>query len=227
MAGVAALGSQLVTTKAASAAPGTSNGNTVISIFLRGAADGLPMLVPASSSLGFDYLDQVRPGLVPTAADLLPLSGANGWAMNKNLAPFAPCWSSRELAFVPAVSSPGITRSHFDAQRYVDMGGVPTGSSGWMDRLLTTLGPGTTFRAIAEGSTAPASFVGAENKLVLSSLGGFTFSGDGGDEKRTADAITALYRGMSGSLPAVVDETLASLSAAAPVRGSKPQNGAK
>src|ERR1700712_4779102 len=53
MVGVAALGSQLVTTRAAYAAAGTgANGNTLITIFMRGAADGLRILVPASSALG-------------------------------------------------------------------------------------------------------------------------------------------------------------------------------
>lgn len=227
MAGVAALGSQLVTTRAAFAAPGKSNGNTVINVFLRGAADGLRMLVPASSALGLDHLLDARPGLVPGESGRIALSGAGGWAMNANLAPLAPFWASRELAFVPAVSSRGITRSHFDAQRFIDMGGVPNGSSGWMDRMLTVLGPGTTFRAIGEGSTAPASYTGAERKLIMSSLSGYTFPSASGDEARTGDAITALYRGMSGSLPSVVGETLTSLSAAAPLRGAKPQNGAK
>src|SRR6476469_8378683 len=74
MVGVAALGSQLVTTRAAYAAPGLGNGNTLVCIFLRGAADGLRILVPASSELGVDYLRTVRANLVPVVAVLFALA---------------------------------------------------------------------------------------------------------------------------------------------------------
>src|SRR4051794_20574604 len=58
--GGAARGSQRAPTKPAYAATGVSNGNPLIPIFLRGAADGLRILVPASSELGVDYLRTVR-----------------------------------------------------------------------------------------------------------------------------------------------------------------------
>ncbi|HEX4727251.1 MAG TPA: twin-arginine translocation signal domain-containing protein, partial [Jatrophihabitans sp.] len=115
MVGVAALGSQLVTTRAAYAAPAASNGNTLICIFLRGAADGLRILVPANAELGVDYLRSVRANLVPVDAKLTALSG--GWALNSALNPLMPFWTSGELAFVPAVSTSGSTRSHFQAQQ--------------------------------------------------------------------------------------------------------------
>jgi uncharacterized protein (DUF1501 family) len=214
MVGVAALGSQLVTTRVAYAAPGVSNGNTLVTVFLRGAADGLRILVPAGSQLGGDYLRSVRGPLVPADAALLSLDGAPGWALNSALAPLRPFWASKELAFVPAVSATGVSRSHFQAQQFLERGGSDTLSTGWLDRTLQQLGPGTTFRAVSQGSAQPPSLSGAQSKLAMDSLKSFSFPGWSGVTASSEAAITALYRGVGGSLGADVPTTLAALSSA-------------
>ncbi len=223
MVGVAALGSQLVTTRAAYAAPGTGNGNTLIVVFLRGAADGLRILVPNSSALGLDYLKTVRPQLIPTA--LSPL--ADGWALNSALAPLLPFWKSGELTFVPGVSTAGISRSHFQAQSYLERGS-DTSTTGWLDRALSQLGPGTTFRAVAASDTLPASMAGEQTKLVVSSLQNFVFPGWDGVAPQSEAAITTLYRGLSGPLGEDVPTTLAALATAATAQAKAGvQNGAQ
>jgi uncharacterized protein (DUF1501 family) len=224
MVGVAALGSQLVTTRAAYAAPGASNDNTLITVFLRGAADGLRILVPASSDLGLDYLTSVRPKLVPTA--LSPLAGTGGWALNSALKPLLPFWDSGELAFVPGVSTGGITRSHFQAQSYLERGS-DTSTTGWLDRALAQLGPGTTFRAVAEGATLPASMAGEQAKLVVNSLKNFVFPGWSGVAPQSETAIATMYRGLTGPLGEDVPTTLAALATAASAQAKAGvQNGA-
>src|SRR3954470_20549220 len=137
MVGVAALGTQLVTARAAYASgAGASTTNTVIVVFLRGAADGLRVLVPASTQLGYDYLQTVREPLLPSG--MVALSGTNGWAVNPVLAPLTSAlWGTGELAFVPAMSSVGITRSHFQAQQFLETGGQAGAPNGWLDRVLT------------------------------------------------------------------------------------------
>jgi len=224
MVGVAALGSQLVTTRAAYALPGTSNGNTLIVVFLRGAADGLRILVPASSALGLDYLTSVRPTLVP--ASLSPLAGASGWALNSVLAPLLPFWTSGELAFMPGVSTAGISRSHFQAQSYLERGS-DTSTTGWLDRALAQLGPGTTLRAVAAGSTLPAALAGEQTSLVVSSLKNFVFPGWSGVAPQSEAAITSLYRGLAGPLGEDVPATLAALATAGSAQAKAGvQNGA-
>lgn len=226
MAGVAALGSQLVTTRAAFAAPGATNGNTLVVVFLRGGCDWLRVLVPAASSLGLDYLKSVRPALVPGTSSLLPLSGAGGWAANGKLAPLLPFWGTGELAFVPAVAT-SPTRSHFDAQRFLETGGQTTATNGWLDRLLTVLGPGTTFRAVSEGWNTPTSMLGTEQKLAMSSLADFSMPAWTDLKDRTATAVNDLYRGLSGTLPQDVADTVAALATAASAQAAAgPQNGA-
>ncbi|MDQ2835831.1 MAG: DUF1501 domain-containing protein [Actinomycetota bacterium] len=213
MVGVAALGSQLVTTRAAYAASPGASDNTLVTIFLRGAADGLRILVPASSDLGVDYLHSVRPKLVPADAGLLPLTGSGGWALNSALAPLMPFWTSGELAFVPAMSSNGISRSHFQAQQYLERGS-DTATTGWLDRVLSQLGPGTTFRAVSEGSALPAAMAGDQTKLVMNSLKSFTFPGWSGVAPQSEKAILAMYRGLTGPLGEDVPSTLAALATA-------------
>ena len=229
LVGVAALGSQLVTTKVAYAATATpTTQNTLITVFLRGAADGLRILAPASSALGLDFLRTLRDPLVLGDAQLIPLAGTGGWALNNAMQPLVDgLWASGELAFVPAVSANGVSRSHFDAQQLLEKGGSTSYSTGWLDRVLQQLGPGTTFRALAEGWDAPASFAGNQPKLVIDSLADFTFPG--WDEIRPASqkAVSDLYRGVIGTLGEDVPSTVLALSTAATVRaGAGVQNGA-
>jgi uncharacterized protein (DUF1501 family) len=217
MAGVAALGSQLVTTRAAYAATASTSDRTLIVIFLRGAADGLRIVVPATSSLGVDYLRSVRAPLVPAVSTLLPLGG--GFGLNPKLAPlYNLLWASGEMAFVPAVAVPGISRSHFQAQQYLEKGGSDTAPSGWLDRVLTQLGPGTTFRAVAEGATLPASFAGNEPTISLNSIDDFVFPSWDAVRPAAEAAVLALYRGVGGTLGEDVPTAISALSTAAQIR---------
>ena len=105
LVGVAALGSQLVTTRAAYAGTPSTTDRTLIVVFLRGAADGLRILTPNSAALGRDFLRTVRGDLMPADADLIALPGTGGWGLNNALQPiYDGLWSTGELAFVPGVS---------------------------------------------------------------------------------------------------------------------------
>lgn len=217
--GVAALGSQLVTTRVAyGAAAGTAQ-NTLVTIFLRGAADGLRILAPNSAALGLDYLRTVRAPLVLSDAQLIPLPGVSGWGLNTAMRPLVDgLWSSGELAFVPGVSAGGVSRSHFDAQQMLEKGGSTGYSTGWLDRVLQQLGPGTTFRALAEGSGAPGSFSGDQPKLAIDALKNFTFPGWDEIRPSSQQAVSALYRGMTGTLGEDVPTTVSALATAAKIR---------
>jgi uncharacterized protein (DUF1501 family) len=221
MAGVAALGSQLVTTRAAYAATPTGTERTLIVIFLRGAADGLRILVPNSAELGLDYLQSVRNDLVPGSAGLVPLPDTGGWALNARLKPlYDQLWATGELGFVPAVSTPGVSRSHFQAQQFLERGGSDTASTGWLDRTLAILGPGTTFRAVAEGDREPMSFAGTQSAITLTSIDDFVFPGWDGIRAASQDAVLQLYRGLGGTLGDDVPNTIAALGTAAQIRAA-------
>jgi uncharacterized protein (DUF1501 family) len=219
MVGVAALGTQLVTTRAAYAAAPTGTERTLVTIFLRGAADGLHILVPNSSALGLDYLRSVRGPLVPGTAGLQALT--NGWAINAGLKPlYDELWATGELAFVPAISTAGVSRSHFQAQQFLERGGSDTATSGWLDRVLEKLGPGTTFRAVSEGDATPVSLSGAQPSVTLTSIDDFVFPGWDEIRPRSQEAVRQLYRGLGGTLGTDVPTTLAALDTAAQIRAA-------
>ncbi|WP_375480867.1 DUF1501 domain-containing protein [uncultured Jatrophihabitans sp.] len=220
MAGVATLGSQLVTSRASFASAATANDQTLVVVFMRGAADGLRILVPSSSDLGVDYLRTVRSKLVPTDAIALP--GTSGWALNKNLKPlYDGLWGTGELAFVPAVSVPGVSHSHFQAAQFLEKGGSDTATTGWLDRALSQMGLGTTFRAISEGSATPASLAGPVPSVTLSGINTFTFPGTASYSAAAEKAMSTLYRGVGSPLADDVPDTLAALTTAATIQ-AKP-----
>lgn len=223
MVGVAALGSQLVTSRAAFSSTPTPTDRTVVVVFLRGAADGLRVLVPAASALGLDHLQSVRPALVPASSALIGLPGQSGWAVNAKLKPiYDALWSTGELAFVPGVSTPSVTRSHFSAQQYLEKGGSPTASTGWLDRLLANLGSGTTFRAVSQGGTTPNSLMGDQPSITMSSLAGFQFPGWDDIRPASQAAVLSLYRGMTGTLAEDVPNAINAVATAAAVRAVPP-----
>jgi uncharacterized protein (DUF1501 family) len=207
-AGVAALGSQLVTARASY---GQAADGTLVVVFLRGGLDGLCALVPA----GDPHLAAVRPDIgVPDGA-LLPLD--RGFGLHPALAPLHELWTRNQFTAVPAVSTPDVSRSHFQAQDCLERGGSATGTAeGWLDRVLDAMGPGTTFRALSAGTTVKRSLAGDQSTLALRSVDAFRLhAGDAPLHARTVDALTTLYTGLDHPLAADVAGTMEGLGVAA------------
>ena len=122
---------------AAAAAPGTGRAKRLIAIFQRGAVDGLNVVVP--------FGDQWYYPARPTIAIAQPTDRENGafdldgfFGLHPRLAPLAPLWTSRQLAIVHACGSPDSTRSHFDAQDFMETAtpGQKATTDGWLNRYL-------------------------------------------------------------------------------------------
>ncbi|WBQ06357.1 DUF1501 domain-containing protein [Kribbella sp. CA-293567] len=194
--GVAAMTTQLVTTRVSWAAPGADPGGTLIVVFLRGGMDGLSVLVPADDP----NLLKARPSIAVRAASLLDLQ--RGFGMHPALAPLQPLMTGGRLAAVPAVSTPDLTRSHFQAQDCLERGGAAKSSvqSGWLDRVLQELGPGTTFRGLGIGARMSRSLLGDSNPVMLTSLKDFTVKGIDGVAPQTLAALKTLYTGIDHPL---------------------------
>src|SRR5262249_4243769 len=144
---------------------------------------------------------------------LLPADSRFG--LNPALAPLLPFWKAGTMAAVHAVASPDASRSHFQAQDCYERGTATTSTrTGWLDRALTALGPGTTFRAIAEGDTTPRSMVGSEPKLVLDGIGNFALAGGDGMREKTVAALQALYTGIDHPAASFALATVKALDAA-------------
>jgi uncharacterized protein (DUF1501 family) len=206
---VAALGTQLVTARAGFAQSGGPG--TLVVMFLRGGMDGLSVVVPADDP----HLAEARPRLAVPSSALLPLD--RGFGLHPALAPLHPLWQRGQFTAVPAVSTPDVSRSHFQAQDCLERGGSSAGAvEGWLDRVLDALGPGTGFRAVGMGSTLPRSLAGDQAPMTLKSVDDFSLHVGDDVLPRTTAALAALYAGIDH--PMAVD-TSTTLSALDTVRG--------
>ncbi len=176
-------------------APVPGQGKKVLVVlFLRGGADGLSMVPPVGDP---DY-----PALRPTLALARPGAGSEAalrlddtFGLHPALAPLAPLYAQGSLAFIHAVGSPRPTRSHFDAQDFLEAG-TPgqRAHDGWLNRALGAL-PATApsaFRAVALGPTLPRSLWGEAPAVSFGSLAEFRLRG-GARRLAAGQTFEALY----------------------------------
>jgi len=217
------------------ASAGTASGRKkiLVAIFQRGAVDGLSMVVPHAEP---NYY-AVRPSIaIPrpqsgNAEAAFDLDGFFGF--HPALRPLLPLWEARRLAVVHACGSPDTTRSHFDAQDYMESGtpGVKSTADGWLNRALKAKpdSTSTAFRAVALGSALPRVLRGEAPSLAISNIADFDIRSGAGtlNAKR---GFEALYeRGVQDLLHGTGRETFEAvkmLKTADPLR-YQPANGAE
>ena len=162
------------------AAAVTTRRKLVIAIFQRGAVDGLNMIVPHGDP---DYYR-----LRPTIAIPQPGRGRTGSAidldgffgLHPSMASLKPLWDNHSLAIVHACGSPDNTRSHFDAQDYMESAtpGVKSTPDGWLNRCLqVSSDERSPLRGIALSRTMPRSLAGAAPALAIGSVDEFGVRG--------------------------------------------------
>ncbi|MBH0007744.1 DUF1501 domain-containing protein [Salinibacterium sp. SWN1162] len=193
MAGVAAVGSQIVTTQASYAAPGAPDTGALIVVFLRGGMDGLSVLVPATDA---DLLN-ARPGIaVRENSGLIPFQ--RGFGLHPALAALKPMLAKGKIAAVPAIGTPDLSRSHFQAQDCLERGGSAGSASqtGWLNRALEQSGPGTTWRGVGASDRLARSLVGDSNALVVPDLDRLAIDVDDSVLEPTRTALANLYTGL-------------------------------
>jgi len=151
---------------------------TLIAIFQRGAVDGLNVVIPHGEKAYYD----LRPSIAvprPKSGDADSAIDLDGYfGLHPALAPFKPIWDAQQLAIVDAVGSPDNTRSHFDAQDYMESAtpGVKSTTDGWLNRYLQTNpdGNATPFRAVSMTQNLPRSMQGKAGAIAMSNLADFT-----------------------------------------------------
>jgi uncharacterized protein (DUF1501 family) len=169
----------------------------LVVIFLRGAVDGLNVVIP--------YADRAYYAIRPTIAvpppghkdGALELDGQ--FALHPQLSPLMPLWNERSLAFVHACGSPDETRSHFQAQAFMESGtpGVNITTDGWLNRTLAAL-PNThsATEAVNFGATMPRILHGSMPVASLPSAGGGGMRNSGLTTKPLIHAgFDAMYSG--------------------------------
>jgi uncharacterized protein (DUF1501 family) len=151
----------------------------LVAIFQRGAADGLNIVVPHGEQAYYRLRPTIaipRPtiDLAKQADAVIDLDGLFG--LHPSLAPLKPLYDQNHLAIVDAAGSPDPTRSHFDAQDYMESGtpGLKATRDGWMNRALPPAqGKRSPVRAIALGQTLPRSMRGLQPAIALQSIDSF------------------------------------------------------
>ncbi|WP_068819510.1 DUF1501 domain-containing protein [Phormidesmis priestleyi] len=172
----------------------TRNPKRLIVIFLRGAVDGLNVVVPYREAAYY----QARPTIS------IPQPGQNGGALDLDgqfglhpaLASILPLWQQGSLAFVHGSGSPDPTRSHFDAQDNMERGtpGMPTIHDGWMNRLLDSLSGHNPIQAVNVGDVTPKILSGRVPVATLA-LGRGAARPISLDQPQVGNVFDRLYRG--------------------------------
>ena len=180
-------------------------GKVLICLFQRGAADGLNVIVPHGEKAYY----AMRPSInIPqpsrsTPGGAIDLDGFFG--LHPSLEPFKPLYDRGLLAPVHAVGSPSTTRSHFDAQDYMETGtpDVKGTTDGWLNRYLAVKGTcdecnlaKTPFRAVSLTPQTPRILEGPSPTVAMNSLDEFSVRATGSSVER----LEALYRTGSADL---------------------------
>ena len=178
----------------------------LVCIFQRGAMDGLMAVTPFNDQ----YLQAARPTLFLSAAkngpnkSLIDLDGHYG--LHPSMAAFEPFFRDKRLAIVQGIGSPNNTRSHFDAQDFMESG-TPFNkgtSSGWLNRAVGLLGHDalTPFTAVSMTSAMPRSFYGDNPTVSISNLQDFAIQirGNNAGANLAAKSFEDLYDQASSSL---------------------------
>jgi uncharacterized protein (DUF1501 family) len=190
---------------ARAAAAESKKRKTLVAIFMRGAADGLNIVVP----FGEKRYRELRPTLAiappsgqPNAN--APLFGAPGgcidldgtFGLNNAMQPLKALWDKQQLAIIEATGSPDASRSHFDAQDSMESGtpGKTTGD-GWLNRALPARNETSTLRAVALSNQVPRCLRGVHEAIAINNLEQFNI----GDQDAAA-IIQSMYATTSDSL---------------------------
>jgi uncharacterized protein (DUF1501 family) len=161
----------------------------LVAVFQRGAADGLNMVVPFFETRYYEVRPSIAVPMPGRQNGAIDLDGRFG--LHPALQPLKPLWDSGQLAIVEATGSHDPTRSHFDAQEFMESGtpGVKDIGDGWLNRALTPLGPDASpVRAISVGSQLPRALKGERGGVAVNNLQQFQVG-----SRETAPLLERMY----------------------------------
>jgi uncharacterized protein (DUF1501 family) len=181
----------------AAGAQQSGRGKVLVVVFQRGGMDGLNVVIP--------FKDRAYYSLRPSIAVAEPAAGEQRavdldgfYALHPALAPLKNIYDKGHLAVVHAAGSPDNTRSHFDAQDYMEIGtpGIKSTPDGWLNRLLNEKrSSDSPFRGVAVTPQTPRMLAGAAPTLSLSSIEEFRLR-----NQNAGAALQRLYANSSDPL---------------------------
>ncbi|HEY0307592.1 MAG TPA: DUF1501 domain-containing protein [Acidobacteriaceae bacterium] len=230
LVGTSAIPSFLERTVLAEVTTAAANRKKLVVLFQRGAADGLNIVVPYQEKSYY----QMRSSIAIKPDQVLDLNGFFG--LHPSMAAMKPLYDQGHLAIVHAAGSPSTSRSHFDAQDYMESGtpDLKITPDGWLNRAMqaedvAAARKETAFRAVALGTQVPRSLQGKIPAIAVSNVADFSVGGRGTTTSPISNAFQAMYDESTDSLlHGTGDETFEAvkmLKAADPAK-YLPQNGA-
>ena len=161
---------------ALAAAQDSARRKVLVAIFQRGGADGLNTVVP----FGEKEYYRSRPSIAvpaPSSKEESALDLDGFFGLHPALKPLEALWKEKELAIVHAAGSPHSTRSHFDAQDFMETAapGEKSVSEGWLNRYLqeSAQDEAGSFRAVSMGTSLPRSLQGTASAIALGNISDF------------------------------------------------------
>ncbi len=190
---------------AAEAAQASGGRKTLVCLFQRGAVDGLSMVAPYGDPFYYQARKEIalaQPSQSAGAAASLDLDGYFG--LHPAMEAFLPIYQEGNLAVMHACGSPNNTRSHFDAQDFMESGVASDKSvhSGWLNRLLVQCPEDhakvAPFRAVAMGAILPRALQGEHEALAIRDLDHFGVapSGNGSSSSDNSAGAAAGFENM-------------------------------
>ncbi len=201
----------------------------LVTIFQRGAVDGLNMVVPHGEDEYYNLRRSIAIAKPKETDGAIDLDGFFG--LHPALKPLEKFWQSKQLAVVHSVGSPDNSRSHFDAQDYMESGtpGVKSTRDGWLNRVLqeTKTPTDSPFRAVSLTQQLPRSLYGRAPSVAMSNLADFAINA-GIYTQSVQGGFEGIYQQNADSLSTTGKETFEAvnfLKQANPAQ-YKPENGA-
>jgi uncharacterized protein (DUF1501 family) len=209
--------------RAAEAASDAEADRVLVHVFLRGGADGLALVPPIGDT---EYYN-LRGGIAIPRTEAVALDGYFG--LHPALAPVKPLYDEGRLAVVHAVGNTGLTRSHFDAQDFMETGtpGDKSTATGWLDRTIARIPGSEVTQAVAFSAQLPRSFLGPEPVLVGQNLSAFDLRARNW-RAEAEQVLRSMYNGLATPVGRTGQETFAAMDVVlrTPALLAPPSNGA-
>jgi len=194
--GASAIPSFLTRSVLAQATTAQAQGKKLVVIFQRGAADGLNIVVPHREKTYYD----LRPTIAIPRDQVIDLDGFFG--LHPSLQPLKPLWDQGHLAAVHACGSPDPTRSHFDAQDFMESGtpGFKATPDGWLNRALAAEDlaqphhASSPFRAVALGPQLPRTLEGKIPAVAIGNVRDFNVGGQNPAAVPISNSFESMYQ---------------------------------
>jgi uncharacterized protein (DUF1501 family) len=195
LVGASAIPSFLTRSVLAQATTAQAQGKKLVVIFQRGAADGLNIVVPHREKTYYE----LRPTIAIPQDQVIDLDGFFG--LHPSLQPLKPLWDEGHLAAVHACGSPDPSRSHFDAQDFMESGtpGFKATPDGWLNRALAAEDlsrprhASSPFRAVALGTQLPRTLEGKVPAVAIGNVKDFNVGGQNPAAVPISNSFESMY----------------------------------